>query len=119
MADGPKFAKFVRSVPGCAVQRYGTSEFIGATRKPLTKQQRVEGESAIEWNDAIVPLTVDFCRRYARELAYHLTHEELVEVPREEWDALQAQRDLEAQQASDEAVVEEINNLAAAEADKE
>lgn len=113
MADGPKFAKFVRSVPGCAVQRYGTSELIGAVRRPLTKQQRVEGESAIEWNDAIVPLTVDFCRRYARELAYHLAHDELTEVPRGEWEALQTQ------QSSDAAVVEEITNLAAAEADKE
>lgn len=119
MADGPKFAKFVRSVPGCAVPRYGTSELIGAVRRPLTKQQRVEGESAIEWNDEIVPLTVDFCRRYSRELAYHLAHEELVEVSHEEWEAQQAQRALEAQQASDEAVVEELNNLAAAEADKE
>jgi hypothetical protein len=87
MADGPKFGKYVRSKPGHVVQRYGSLELIGATRRPLTKSQKVDGEAAVEWNDSIVPLTIDYCRRYARELDGHIAAGELELCTREQWEA--------------------------------
>jgi hypothetical protein len=104
MADAPQFGLYVRSVPGHVVQRYGTAEFIGATRRPLTKTQKIDGESPFEWNDRIVPLTVAFCRRYARELDEHLREKQLTKATREEWEAevAAAAKALESTPAADE-----------------
>jgi len=87
MADGPKFGMYVRSVKGHAVQRYGTRELIGGTRKAQTKAQKLDGEDAIEWSDRIVPLTEAYCRRYGRELSGHVRAKELIVCSREDWEA--------------------------------
>jgi hypothetical protein len=96
MADAPKFARFVRSVQGCVVQRYGTTELIGATRRPLTHEQKERGESPYVWDYSIVPLTDRFCREFVRELNEHVRAGELVEVQRSDWEKQQAdQQDAE------------------------
>jgi hypothetical protein len=87
MSDAPKFEMFVRSVNGHAVARPGTREYLGATRRVLTKEQIASGESPFEWDDRVIPLTAEFCRRYARELREWLSNGELVKVSRAEWDA--------------------------------
>lgn len=112
MADAPQFGMFVRSVPGHVVQRYGSLELIGATRRPLTKAQKLDDVPAIEWNDSIVPLTRDYCRRYAKELRSHLLLKELTQATQEDWEAQQAaaaKRIDEASAAAEVVAVAEVS----------
>jgi hypothetical protein len=90
MATPLKF-RYFRSVPGFAVPRYGSAtktracQLVGATRVQTTKEERQAGAESIVWNDAIVPLPIEWCRRYTRELAGHLRRKELVEVTEAEY----------------------------------
>lgn len=84
--------RYFRSVPGFAVPRYGSAtrslacQLIGATRVKTTKEERQAGAESIVWDtDAITPLPLQWCRRYARELAGHLRRGELIEVSEAEY----------------------------------
>ena len=93
MAGPPAFARFVRSVQGHAVARYGAdaAALIGARRRVLTPEQRRARECPIVWDtERIVALTDDYCRRYRRELDTAIRRGELVEATSAEWDAQQA-----------------------------
>ena len=109
MADGPKFGMYVRSVKGRIVQRYGSAELLGATRRVLTKTQKLDDESPIVWSDSIVPLSLAFCRRYARELADNIRLGDLESCKAEDW---------EKQCAADQKRIDEDNKRAADEAKK-
>lgn len=93
MAEGPVFARFVSAVRGQVVPRYGTSEFIGARRVTLTREQIANGELPFEWDEeTIVPLTDCYCREYVRELNEHVATNALRVCTREQWEAQQKQR---------------------------
>lgn len=93
MAGLPEFARFVRSVEGYAVARFGTETLIGAERRALTREQRAAREPPIVWDTStIVPLTKDYCRRYLRELNTAVRRGELIECTRAEWEAQQASK---------------------------
>lgn len=79
----PKFVKFVRSVEGHAVARYGSgsrttaNELIGATRVDVDR---------IEWDtERVTPLTEEYCAKYSRELRRSLKLGELVEVTEDDY----------------------------------
>ncbi len=79
----PKFAKFVRSVEGHAVARYGSgsrgmaNELIGARRVDVDR---------IEWDtERVTPLTEEYCAKYSRELRRSLKLGELVEVTEDDY----------------------------------
>lgn len=66
------------------VPRYGTSELIGASRVSEN------GKHSIVWDTArVVPLTVDYCREYSRELRDHIERGELKARTDKEWEAYQ------------------------------
>lgn len=79
----PKFSKFVRSVEGHAVARYGSgsrttaNELIGATRVEVDR---------IEWDTKrVTPLTEEYCAKYCRELRRALKLGELIEVTEDDY----------------------------------
>lgn len=54
------FARFVSSVPGHLVTRYGSSEYVGARRDPKTRE--------LSWQpEAVVALTQHELDRFSRE----------------------------------------------------
>jgi hypothetical protein len=95
MAGLPEFTRFVRSVEGHAVARYGTRDgLIGAERVALTPEDRRAHKPPIVWRtERVIPLTRDYCRRYLRELANSIRRGELIESTREEWEAQQAKEE--------------------------
>jgi hypothetical protein len=99
MAGLPEFTRFVRSVEGHAVARYGAdaAALIGARRRVLTPEQRRARECPIVWDtERIVALTGDYCRKYLRELNTSIRRGELIEATREEWEAQQAKEQASA-----------------------
>jgi hypothetical protein len=83
MAEGPDFGAFVRPVKGHCVPRYGTTEYLGASRGP----------DGFEWDESrIIPLTADYCRQYPRELAQHIAEGSLVACKRDEHTKQEAAR---------------------------
>jgi hypothetical protein len=96
MAGPPEFTRFVRSVEGYAVARYGAdaAALIGAQRRVLTPEQRRARECPIVWDtQRIVALTKDYCRKYLRELNTAIRRGELTECTREQWEAQQAKQE--------------------------
>lgn len=88
MAGSPVFERFVRSVQGKAVARYGTDGLIGAERVALTEEQRRAHACPIVWDtERIVALTAEYCGRYRREINASVRRGELIEVKREAWEA--------------------------------
>lgn len=68
MAEGPVFALYVRSVEGHLVPRFGTREYIGATLRGLTAEQRAAGQAAVQWDtERIVPITARDTVTYRKE----------------------------------------------------
>jgi len=74
----PTFSKYVRSVKGFAVARFGSgsrgvaNELIGARRVDVDR---------IEWDTSrVTPLTEDYCTKYLRELRGCIKRGELVEA---------------------------------------
>ncbi len=59
MAEGPKFALYVRPVAGHLVPRYGTREYLGA---------RVTADGVVWDERQIIPLTEEYERTYRKEL---------------------------------------------------
>lgn len=91
--------KFVRSVRGRTVFRYGTRELIGATRVARkTKEQ--PGDPSIVWHDRIVLLPAEWCHRYRKELGQHLRNGDLIECKREDWERQQREAERKAAQIS-------------------
>jgi hypothetical protein len=51
------------------------------------QEQRDAGECPFDWGSDVVPLTQDFCARFAKELSDALRNKELLPAKREEWEA--------------------------------
>jgi hypothetical protein len=97
MPDQPKFARFVSPVPGRLVSRWDVpGSYLGA--RVTTTAERLDGAPPILWDeDAVIPLTEQFCARYGRELHNAFRHGDLEERTADDWTAwLAHQQELEA-----------------------
>ena len=103
MAGLPEFARFVRSVEGKAVARYGTDGLIGAERVALTDEQKRAHVCPIVWDtERVVALTAEYCRRHRRELDAAIRRGELVAATRAEWEAQQVRPSMKTTEGTTE-----------------
>ncbi len=102
--------RYFQSVPGCAVQRYGTASHIGAIRTP----------TGFKWSDEIVAVPTVECTRYIREYTQAVRAGELIEFSEQAARTIMVQhedRRLAEQAAADEK--RDAEAAAAAEAEAE
>lgn len=78
MAEGPKFALYVRPVAGHLVPRYGTREYLGA---------RVTADGVVWDEKQIIPLTEEYERTYRKELLQDIETGALKKATEEEFSA--------------------------------
>lgn len=87
--SAPQFARFVSSVEGHMVTRYGTTQLIGCVRNAAPKPEDDAAEwKPVSWNTReIVPLTMREAERYTKEYDKAIRNGALKERKREEWSA--------------------------------
>lgn len=90
-----RFVRFVSSVTGRVVSRWDTGKPFGA--RITTEKERQDGAPPIVWDtERVIPLSAEFCERFARELNQAVAHGDLKERTLAEYEAQEKQRRREA-----------------------
>lgn len=81
----PRFAIFVRSVPGRTVSRFGSrsSTLIGA--RFASESEIAAGSERVIWSDRIVPIAEEAFRKFRREYTSALRLGDLTSATEAEW----------------------------------
>lgn len=110
MSNAPAFVKYVSSVEGRAVPRFGTetkgqaAELIGARRVLMTKEQRRAGEAVIVWEPKrVIPLAEAYYLRFKREIDRAIRNGDLLERSAEDYATFRKAEEADAKKLADQA----------------